>query len=87
MKTNLLLFFIVELRKDWKRMSFDISNRDVDKRIRHAFKKKNFIFSDIVQKGRRGSGLNHYFRTFRNNDVLVGWEGDEESVSLFLWPL
>ena len=50
-------------------------------------KKKNFIFSDIVQKGRRGSGSNHYFRTFRNNDGLVGWEGDEESVSLFLWPL
>ena len=50
-------------------------------------KKKNFIFSDIVQKGRRGSGSNHYFRTFRNNDVLVGWEGDEELVSLFLWPL
>ena len=55
--------------------------------LREAFKKKNVRFSDIVQKGRRGSGLNHYFRTFRNNDVLVGWEGDEESVSLFLWPL
>ena len=84
MKTDLLLFFIVELRKDWKRMSFDISNRDVDKRIRDAFKKKNFIFSDIVQKGRRGSGSNHYFRAFRNSGILGRWEGDKESVSLFL---
>ena len=47
-------------------------------------KKKNFIFSDIVQKGRRGSGSNHYFRAFRNSDILGRWEGDKESVSLFL---
>ena len=45
--------------------------------------KKNVIFSDIVQKGRRGSGSNHYFRTFGNNDILGRWDGDEESVSLF----
>ena len=32
--------------------------------------KKNGKFSDIVQKGGRGSGSNHYFRTFRNNDIL-----------------
>ena len=46
-------------------------------------KNKNVIFSDIVQKGRRGSGSNHYFRTFGNNDILGRWDGDEESVSLF----
>ena len=52
--------------------------------IRDGFKKKNVIFSDIVQKGRRGSGSNHYFRAFRNSDILGRWEGDKESVSLFL---
>ena len=40
--------------------------------IREAFKKKNFIFSGIVQKGGEGSKQNHYFRHFRNNDILGG---------------
>ena len=47
-------------------------------------KNKNVIFSDIVQKGRRGSGSNHYFWAFKNSDILGRWEGDKESVSLFL---
>ena len=59
-----------------RKLSYDV--------IRDAFKKKNVIFSDIVQKGRRGSGSNHYFWSFRNSDILRRWEGDKESVSLFL---
>ena len=47
-------------------------------------KKKNFIFSDIVQKGGEGSEQNHYFRRFRNNDILGGEGRVTELVSLFL---
>ena len=35
-------------------------------------KKTNGIFSDIVQKGGRGSSSNHLFKCLRKNDKLQG---------------
>ena len=53
------------------------------KLIRGALK-KNFIFSDIVQKG--GSKQNHYFRHDRNNEGRVEG-GCRISVTISLTPL
>ena len=38
-------------------------------------KKNNGIFSDIVQKGGRGSSSNHLFKCLRKNDKLQGGGG------------
>ena len=38
-------------------------------------KKKTGIFSDIVQKGGRGSSSNHLFKCLRKNDKLQGGGG------------
>ena len=45
----------------------------IKKLIRDDLKKN--IFSDIVTKGGRGSGLNHNFRSCQNSDKMVRWGG------------
>ena len=57
-----------------KGLHYNLQSRERFVPVREAFKKNNFIFSDIVPKGWEGSKRNHYFRRFRNNDILGGWQ-------------
>ena len=68
------------LRKTYNMVKIDDK---VDPKVCKGSLKKTSIFSDIVQKGGRGLGLNHYIRPQEIVTYLGGWVVLEVSMSLF----